>query len=104
LNFPEHSTNSLLINENSPVNGNKPRTSTRIKSLSSLCIFTNIPFQRYLGDDTMIVADHVARAIEIYKVDKTFIDGIGVGGGVVDRLKQMGYGTRIVEVAKHQYY
>ena len=58
-----------------------------------------IPFQRYLGDDTMIVADHVARAIEIYKVDKTFIDGIGVGGGVVDRLKQMGYGTRIVEVA-----
>ena len=58
-----------------------------------------IPFQKYLGDDTMVVANHVAKAIEMYKVDKTFIDGIGVGGGVVDRLNQMGYKSRIVEVA-----
>jgi hypothetical protein len=33
----------------------------------------------------MIVAEHVAKAIEVYKVDKTFIDGVGVGGGVIDR-------------------
>ena len=58
-----------------------------------------IPFQRYLGDDTMIVAEHVAKAIEVYKVDKTFIDGVGVGGGVIDRLNQMGYKNRIVEVS-----
>jgi hypothetical protein len=41
----------------------------------------------------------VAKAIEVYKVDKTFIDGVGVGGGVIDRLNQMGYKNRIVEVS-----
>jgi phage terminase large subunit-like protein len=39
----------------------------------------------------MIIANNVAEAIEKYKVDKVFIDGVGVGGGVVDRLNQMGY-------------
>jgi hypothetical protein len=34
-----------------------------------------------------------------YKVEKTFIDGVGVGGGVVDRLKQMGFMPKIVEVS-----
>jgi hypothetical protein len=28
-----------------------------------------------------------------------FIDGVGVGGGVVDRLVQMGYSNIIIEVA-----
>jgi hypothetical protein len=28
-----------------------------------------------------------------------FIDGVGVGGGVVDRLVQMGYSNVIIEVA-----
>jgi hypothetical protein len=32
----------------------------------------------------MIIANNVAEAIEKYKVDKVFIDGVGVGGGVVD--------------------
>jgi hypothetical protein len=32
-----------------------------------------IPFKRYLGDDTMIIANNVAEAIEKYKVDKVFI-------------------------------
>ena len=58
-----------------------------------------IPFKRYLGDDTMIIANNVAEAIEKYKVDKVFIDGVGVGGGVVDRLNQMGYKSKIIEVA-----
>jgi hypothetical protein len=40
-----------------------------------------IPFQRYTGDNTMIVADHVAEAILRYNIDKVFIDGVGVGGG-----------------------
>jgi hypothetical protein len=54
-----------------------------------------IPFQRYTGDNTMIVADHVAEAIVRYNVDKVFIDGVGVGGGVVDRLVQMGYSSSL---------
>jgi hypothetical protein len=58
-----------------------------------------IPFQRYTGDNTMIVADHVAEAILRYNIDKVFIDGVGVGGGVVDRLVQMGYSNVIIEVA-----
>jgi alpha-beta hydrolase superfamily lysophospholipase len=57
-----------------------------------------IPFQRYTGDNTMIVADHVAEAILRYNVDKVFIDGVGVGGGVVDRLVQMGYSNVIITV------
>jgi hypothetical protein len=32
----------------------------------------------------------------------TFIDGVGVGGPVVDRLIQMGYGSRITEVGGSQ--
>lgn len=55
------------------------------------------PTIRLKGADTMAVADAVAGAIEKYKPDAVFIDGGGVGGGVVDRLSQMGYRVREVQ-------
>jgi hypothetical protein len=48
--------------------------------------------------DTMQISAHVAKIINgthehcpSLKIDAVFIDGIGVGAGVVDRLKQLGY-------------
>jgi hypothetical protein len=33
---------------------------------------------KFEGLDTMVIAEHVAEAIVRYKVEKTFIDGVGV--------------------------
>jgi hypothetical protein len=41
------------------------------------------------GVDTMGVAAQVARAYENFHPDAVFVDGGGVGGGVVDRLRQL---------------
>lgn len=51
---------------------------------------------RFKGMDTMSLANHVAMLIDKENPDKVFVDGGGVGGGVVDRLKQLGY--RVIEV------
>lgn len=51
----------------------------------------NVKWKTYKGMDTMTLADTVAEHIEQYKPDATFIDGGGVGGGVIDRLKQLRY-------------
>jgi len=51
---------------------------------------------KYRGVDTMELAANVAALIEKYNPDAVFVDGGGVGGGVVDRLKQLGY--RVIEV------
>lgn len=51
---------------------------------------------KYRGVDTMELAANVAALIERHNPDAVFVDGGGVGGGVVDRLKQMGY--RVIEV------
>ena len=52
--------------------------------------------RRYKGVDTATLAMHVANLIEAESPDAVFVDGGGVGGGVIDRLKQLGY--RIIEV------
>lgn len=57
----------------------------------------SIPPIRMKGADTMAVAGAVAAAIERYNPDAVFVDGAGVGGGVVDRLHQMGYRVREVQ-------
>jgi len=44
----------------------------------------------------MELASEVADLIDDYKPHAVFVDGGGVGGGVVDRLKQLGY--RVIEV------
>lgn len=46
--------------------------------------------------NTMMLATEVVRAIKEYKPSHVFVDGVGVGGGVVDRLRQLNYD--IVEV------
>lgn len=46
----------------------------------------------YTKKDTMEVAGICARLIQDEKPDKMFIDVGGLGAGVVDRLKEMGYG------------
>lgn len=51
---------------------------------------------KYKGVDTMQLAANVADYINRYSPDAVFVDGGGVGGGVVDRLKQLGY--RVIEV------
>ena len=63
----------------------------------------------YYGLDTMKVADKVARAIDDWQPDTTFIDGNGLGAGVVDRLMQLNYsvvdvqfGTRAEEELKYR--
>lgn len=54
------------------------------------------PRYGYRGLDTMALANQVASLIDKHNPDGVFVDGGGVGGGVVDRLKQMGY--RVIEV------
>ena len=51
---------------------------------------------RFRGKDTMALASEAATAIERLKPEAVFVDGGGVGGGVVDRLKMLGY--RVIEV------
>lgn len=46
---------------------------------------------KFRGLDTMAVAAKVAEMINDYKPDAVLIDEVGVGGGVVDRLKQLGF-------------
>lgn len=47
--------------------------------------------QRFYERDLMKVANTVARAIRELKPDIVYIDEVGIGAGVVDRLQQMGY-------------
>jgi hypothetical protein len=53
-----------------------------------------IGIKRFKGDDTMTVVGHVIECIEEYKPALVVIDEGGVGGGVVDRLKEQRYKIR----------
>ena len=50
--------------------------------------------------DTMAVASWIASEINRNSPDKVRIDEIGIGSGVVDRLKQMGHYVDAVNVAR----
>ncbi|MES2846563.1 MAG: hypothetical protein V4747_16200 [Pseudomonadota bacterium] len=50
-----------------------------------------IPFERYSGWGTMQLAARVADWITRWNADAVFVDEGGVGGGVVDRLHQLGF-------------
>jgi hypothetical protein len=54
------------------------------------------PLERYRGVDTMTLASEVARLARLYRPDTIFIDGGGVGGGVVDRCRQLA--VEVVEI------
>lgn len=51
---------------------------------------------RLHGLDTMQLADRVAELAVLWRPRALFVDGVGVGGGVVDRLRQLGH--RPIEV------
>ncbi len=51
------------------------------------------------GMDTMELAGWVAAAIREFQPSQTCVDEVGVGAGVVDRLREQGYGVRGVNVA-----
>lgn len=53
-----------------------------------------VEIKRYRGDDTMTVVGHVIEVIEEYKPAMVVVDEGGVGGGVVDRLKEQRYKIR----------
>lgn len=48
------------------------------------------------GLDTMSVSSRVAALIDEWSPDGTFIDGVGIGAGVVDRLRQIGH--KVIDV------
>jgi len=47
--------------------------------------------QKFRGLDTMATASHAARVINEFEPDAVFIDEVGIGAGVVDRLRQLRY-------------
>lgn len=49
--------------------------------------------QVYQGIDTMTLAGHAARAIDQHNPQAVFVDVGGMGAGVIDRLRQLGYRT-----------
>lgn len=53
------------------------------------------------GDDTMQITGTVVTLIKLHKPVRVFVDKIGIGAGVVDRLRELGYGeiVRGVNVA-----
>ena len=53
-----------------------------------------LSIRRYKGDDTMTVVGHVIETIEEYDPAMVVIDEGGVGGGIVDRLKEQRYKVR----------
>jgi hypothetical protein len=56
----------------------------------------SVPAKRFRNIDTMQLAGHVAEAIKVNDPDMVFVDEGGLGAGVVDRLKQLGY-QRIIQ-------
>ena len=52
--------------------------------------------------DTMATANYIARTINEWRPDRVFIDGVGVGAGVVDYLKASGFSRIVVDVQSGQ--
>ena len=55
--------------------------------------------QVFQGLDTMSLAGRVVTAIKKYQPEATLVDEIGLGAGVLDRLKELGHRVRGVNVA-----
>jgi len=52
--------------------------------------------QKFRGIDTVAIAEHVAHTADHYNTDNIFVDGVGIGAGVVDNLRAWGY--RVTDV------
>lgn len=53
--------------------------------------------KKFRGLDTMQLADKVVEEIKLCSPDYVMVDGVGVGAGVIDRLKQLGHDD-VIEV------
>ena len=49
-------------------------------------------------DNEMTIVHHIASAIDEHGIDMTFVDVTGMGGGIVARLRELGYGDRVLGV------
>lgn len=58
-----------------------------------------LPLEVYAKQDTMETAGHTIRAWKQYKAERLKIDVIGIGAGVVDRVKEQGIGAEEINVA-----
>jgi hypothetical protein len=56
----------------------------------------SLPPLKFKGLDTVQLANRVAHEADVHRPDAIFVDGGGVGGGVVDQLRAMKY--RVVDV------
>ena len=56
----------------------------------------SIPFLHYNGLDSMQLVKEVIKYYNLYKVQMVFVDGNGLGSGVVDRLRELRY--KVVDV------
>lgn len=56
------------------------------------------PLRRYRIGDLMQLADVVAGEIHEFKPDAVFVDATGMGWGVIDRLRQLGFGHLVIGV------
>lgn len=54
--------------------------------------------QRHYGKDTVQVAGFVSEIIEKYDPDAVFVDGTGLGAGVVDQLRHTGHGSILHDI------
>ena len=61
-------------------------------------IITHI--QTYTNINTMQLAGHIAHTIRTSQPLQTCIDEIGIGAGVIDRLKEQGFGIHSINVSK----
>lgn len=68
-------------------------SSVIVKRMGMLCM----EIERFHKTDTMSFAAIVAERIKEFEPDAVFIDAGGVGGGVVDRLIQLGFGVTGVD-------
>lgn len=55
-----------------------------------------LPYVSFLGNNTMQTVDEVLKMMAMYHTSLVAVDGGGVGGGVIDRLRQLG--VDVVEV------
>lgn len=55
-------------------------------------------FESMRTDDTMKIVNRVVNLHSEHRFDMIFIDVVGVGAGVYDRLRELGYGARVMGV------
>ena len=56
------------------------------------------PQKKLREPNLMVLADIVAGEIHEFKADAVFVDATGMGWGVIDRLRQMGFGDKVFPV------